>query len=79
VDNLREIFAWGMANYIGVFTCLGLLLAFLESLVALTPTKTDDGFVKRLGGWIDGARRLVRVPSIKREDGSLMPTGIHKP
>lgn len=78
MDFIKELWAWLMLNYSGVVTSLVMLVAALEAIVALTPTKKDDGFVKRMGEWIDKLRRLLKVPSIKREEGSLKPVGVHK-
>lgn len=76
---LKEIFAWIMANYEGVIISLVMFVAFAEAVTALTPTKKDDGFVKRLGEWVDALRKFLKVPSVKREQGSLKPSGLHDP
>jgi len=38
-------------------------LAVLEGITRLTPTKKDDGFVKRLGGAIDFVMDNVKFPN----------------
>lgn len=42
-------------------------IAFAEAIVRITPTKTDDGFVTRIGGYIDIALNFLKIPNVKRK------------
>ena len=53
-----------IANPVEAFS-LSLLAA--ELITRLTPTKTDDCFVERIGHLFRGIMDFVRVPNFKRE------------
>ena len=55
---------WFMANYIELFACLSLIILVAELITRLTPTQTDDGFVKRVGGVIDTIMSILGIPNI---------------
>lgn len=58
---------WLQENYTGVLMLLSALVAVGEAVTRLTPTKTDDGFVTRVGGVIDKVLDLAKVPNIRRK------------
>lgn len=44
------------------------LLVVAELVVRLTPTKTDDGAVERVGKVIRRVLDFLKVPNVKKED-----------
>lgn len=50
------------------------LVSIAEILVRLTPTKSDDGAVKRIGARIDKLLDLAKVPNNKKSEPP-MPGG----
>jgi hypothetical protein len=58
---------WVMDNYAEMIQILGLIVVLGEMITRLTPTKTDDGFVTRLGHWIDTLAQLARVPNVRKK------------
>lgn len=64
MDKLLAAWAWLKLNYIGIFVVVGSSVLFLEVAVRFTPTKKDDGFVKRLGNAIDKLFDICRFPNI---------------
>lgn len=56
-----EIINFGMANLDKIAALLLAVIALGEAIVALTPTKSDDGFVEKVGKWIKGAIRFFIV------------------
>lgn len=61
------VVAWLQENYAGVLMLLSALVAVGEAITRLTPTKTDDGFVSRVGGVIDKVLDLAKVPNIRKK------------
>jgi hypothetical protein len=45
---------------------VGLLLGIAELITRLTPTKADDGFIKRIGALVDMGFDLVKMPNRKK-------------
>lgn len=64
--QLQLAFVWIKANWSGVLISLGALVAFLETVVRLTPTKTDDGAVLRIGKVIDWLFELAHIPNVSK-------------
>lgn len=62
---LKTLFLWFVNNWDMFIAALVALTAFLEAVVKLTPTKEDDGFVHRLGEFIDKLTKWV--PSAKKQ------------
>lgn len=56
---------WLGENYSQVLQILTLILVVGEMITRLTPTKTDDGFVTRLGAGLDAVLTLLRVPNLR--------------
>lgn len=54
---------WIKDNYVNVFQILFALVVLGEAVTAITPTKTDDGFVKRLGNGIDKIAEMLKIPN----------------
>lgn len=75
MDIIKEVFAWLMANYEGVFVILAGIVGLAEAIVRITPTKKDDGAVQRLGNGLKIVMDFLKIPNMKRADGKL---GIHK-
>ena len=70
---------WLKVNYIELLSALGVILVGLEMLVRLTPTKKDDGAVARVAKLYGKLLDLLKVPNVKRKDGSyILPDGTHK-
>jgi len=66
-DLMEQVMAfveWIKLNYVNVIIAISALTSFLEIVVRLTPTKTDDGFVSRLGKWIDIIMDFLKIPKI---------------
>lgn len=78
IDGILNQYYWMRDNYIELLTSLMILLIALQGFVRLTPTKTDDAFLERVSGYLDKLMKLLRIPNVKREDGSIMPAGVHE-
>lgn len=63
-----EVVIWVQNNYVNVLLLLSALVAVGEIVVRFTPTKEDDGFVSRLGAYIDKALDLAKVPNIRKKE-----------
>ena len=72
MELIKEVFAWSAANYVGVLVNLALLIAALEGLARLTPTKKDDSALERAGNLLRKLMDILKIPNVKREDGKLM-------
>lgn len=59
---------WLMANYVQLFQVLFATVILGETVTAVTPTKTDDGFVHRLGNIIDMLAKFFRIPNNVKKD-----------
>ncbi len=62
-----ELFLWIQANYIELFQFLGTLIIAAEFIVRLTPTKSDDGFVHRVGSYLDKLFDILKIPNSKKK------------
>jgi hypothetical protein len=77
---IKEIYAYIAANWYGILMAGSVILMAAEFVVRLTPTKKDDGFVKRLADAYAKLFDLLKVPNIKKKDGAfIVPDGLHKP
>lgn len=63
-----EIFKWVSTNYQEILISLASLVAFLEVVVRLTPTKKDDGAVERIGSVVKKLMDFFKVPNVKKND-----------
>ena len=85
MNLIKEIYAYMVGNWEGILISMALLLAFLESVVRLTPTEKDDGAVKRLGELMQKLFDLAKVPNLKKKAGEkyfgVLPKaeGVHEP
>lgn len=66
MDKFLEYWGWLQANYKNMLMTLGALVVFLEAFVRLTPTKSDDGAVHRLGQMVDWLFELARIPNVNK-------------
>jgi len=57
---LASAWAYIMAN---PEQAIGGILVVAEAVTRLTPTKEDDGFVKRIGGYVDKVFKVVKFPN----------------
>lgn len=64
MEFIMGLWPWIQANYPQMIAVVVSFMVFAEAVVKLTPTQTDDGFVKRMGVLIDKA--LAFVPSVKK-------------
>ena len=58
-----SIFKWIAENYLNLGTVLLAGVALAEAIVRLTPTKSDDGAVERIGAVIRKICDLLKVPN----------------
>lgn len=78
MDTILNQYYWMRDNYAELLTSLMILMIGLQGIVRLTPTKKDDGAVERLGGYLTKLMELLKVPNVKREEGSIKPAGVHE-
>ena len=53
-------------NYVEISKLLIAIGAVAEIIVRLTPTKTDDGALERIGGIIKKILDFAKIPNIKK-------------
>lgn len=58
---------WIQNNYANVLQILILLVTAGEMITRLTPTKTDDGFIKRIGAQLDRVLTVLKVPNLRKK------------
>lgn len=58
---------WLQDNYLEMIQALTLMVVAAEIVTRITPTKTDDGFVKRIGVLLDKVLNLLGVPNLRRQ------------
>jgi len=58
---------WLKSNYSEVLQIITLIVVIGEMVARLTPTKTDDGFIHRIGGRLDRILDLLRVPNLRKK------------
>ena len=68
---LMDIWSWLSGNWPEMVAALSLLLASAEAIVRLTPTKSDDGAVERIGKILKWIFDLVKAPNVKLENGKV--------
>lgn len=79
MEFVTNAWAYLRDNWEGILIAGGTLLAAAETVTRLTPTEKDDGFVRRLGNLYGKLFDLLRVPNLKKKDGSyVIPAGTHK-
>jgi hypothetical protein len=80
MEFLAKFWAYMSENWAGIIIAGGAILAAAETVVRLTPTKSDDGFVQRVANVYNKLFELTGVPNVKKEDGSfVIPAGVHPP
>ena len=67
------IITWLVTNYVEVLQALTLVVAALEAVTRLTPTKTDDGFVTRIGKVLDRVLDFAKVPNVVKKNQAPAP------
>lgn len=78
METAMETWAYIKANYYGIAYALAMLVLAAEFVVRLTPTKKDDGAVRRFAGYVEKLFDLLKIPNIKRKDGTIIvPDGKH--
>ena len=78
MDTLLNQYYWMRDNYVELLTSTMIIVIALQSLVKLTPTKSDDSFLDRVNSYLEWGMKFLKIPNVKREDGSLMPAGKHE-
>jgi len=76
-ENLLNYFYWIKDNYVELIVSLSLLIPALQAIARFTPTKTDDGFLEKIGEKLTALMDMLRIPNVKRNPGSIMPSGLH--
>lgn len=64
MDKVLEIWEWLKLNHVNMIIVITTFIAFLEALVRLTPTKTDDGAIKRIGSVVDWICKMLKIPNV---------------
>lgn len=68
MESVKSFFMWFVTNWDNFLLALMLVTVALEAIVKLTPTKTDDGFVSRLGAFIDKLSKWM-PNNVKKPEG----------
>jgi len=71
-----DLITWFQTNYAELLKILTLMVVVGEMVTRLTPTKKDDGFIRRLGAIIDTALGVMKVPNLRKkleDDGPKVP------
>lgn len=76
LELLKATIAWLIANGPAVAAAILGLLAVAETITRLTPTKTDDLFVERIGSVIRKIFEVLNVPSNKAGGGVHEPAPV---
>ena len=77
---LIEFWTYLQANWYGILIAGSVVITAAEFVTRLTPTKSDDAAVERLGKMYGKLFDLLKVPNIKRKDGTIIiPEGTHPP
>ena len=63
MEFLMKLYAYLAANWQGILLALGMVITTMETIVRLTPTKTDDGFVARIAKVVDALFTWLKVPN----------------
>jgi len=63
-----ELVNWAKDNYVNILMLLSALVAVGEIIVRFTPTQSDDGFVHRIGAYVDKLLNFAKVPNIRKKD-----------
>lgn len=79
MEFIMKFYAYLSANYMGILAAMASLLTTAQLITRLTPTKEDDAFVARLSNILDKIFDILKVPNVRRESGSVLPKGMHKP
>lgn len=66
MEGIRSVITFFMENADLIVALVLAILSVLELAVRLTPTKTDDGAVERIGKIIRKALDFLKVPNIKK-------------
>lgn len=62
-----EKIQWAKDNFLNIVQIVTLLVVAAELITRLTPTKSDDGAVKRLGEQLDKLLTFLKVPNLRRQ------------
>lgn len=65
---IQNVIWFLQANWETLIALILGLVSVAELAVRLTPTKTDDGAVERVGKRIRQLLDVLKVPSVKKED-----------
>ena len=80
MDMVGEIVGWVTTHWYMVLTIGSVFLLAAEMVTSLTPTKSDDLFVERVAKVYRGLLTFLKVPNIKKKDGTyIIPEGTHPP
>ena len=60
---MKEVIQFIVENYVGILGSVVALVAFAETVVRLTPTKSDDGAVERIGKIVSAICDFLKVPN----------------
>lgn len=65
MEYLKHLYEFGTTHWVEIMSIMSSLWAAAEGVVRLTPTKTDDGALHRLGALAD--KLLVWFPNMKKK------------
>jgi hypothetical protein len=66
MEILQEALSWLLSNKENMALALLSLVSLAEIVVRITPTKSDDGAVQRVGALIKKALDLLKLPNVKK-------------
>ena len=61
-----QILSWLKENYVEMLIALSALIGSLELITRLTPTKTDDAFMERVGSIVRKILDFLKIPNVKK-------------
>ena len=64
MDKVLFWIEWLKNNYVPILVLVGSTVLLAEAVVRFTPSKKDDGFVKRIGNVIDRLFDIIHFPNI---------------
>lgn len=67
-DFIKAGFEWFILNKEELAIFLGCLGVVAESIVRITPTKSDDAALERIGKLITKVFSILKIPSIKKPE-----------
>lgn len=62
-----KLVEWLAKNYSEVLQIITMIILVGEMITRLTPTKSDDGFMTRIGVGLDAVLTLLKVPNLRKK------------